>query len=114
MADVVAQASLPATPSTTKPSSTAKSAMQFTWPPSTKLIYEFAGESKGVRYSADGDMLWIHTNNQYQLQQEVRHLLGSRSQTSTGSVGASGLMPLRFGDKGRQEVRRISNATKGR
>lgn len=105
MADVVAQASLPATPSTTKPSSTAKSAMQFTWPPSTKLIYEFAGESKGVRYSADGDMLWIHNNNQYQLQQEVRHLLmGSRSQTSTGSVGASGLMPMRFGDKGRQEV----------
>lgn len=78
---------------------------QFLWPPSVKLIYEFAGEIKGIRYSADGDMLWTHKNNSYQLKQEVRHLLlGSRSQTSTGQLGPLGLMPVRFGDKFKQEV----------
>jgi hypothetical protein len=75
------------------------------WPASTKLIYAFTGESKGIRYSAEGDMVWVHNDQTYQLQQEVRHMLmGSRSQTSVGSLGATGLKPKRFGDKGRQEV----------
>jgi hypothetical protein len=75
------------------------------WPPSVKLNYEFAGDIKGIRYSAEGDMLWTHKDNSYQLKQEVRHvLLGSRSQTSAGSLSPLGLLPLRFGDKFKQEV----------
>ena len=78
---------------------------QFIWPPSVKLVYEFVGESKGIRYSADGDMVWTHSGSNYQLKQEVRHLLlGSRSQTSAGQLSSLGLQPLRFGDKFRQEV----------
>lgn len=63
------------------------------------------GESKGIRYSADGDLLWLHNGSNYQLKQEVRHLLlGARSQTSVGQSSAHGLLPLRFGDKFKQEV----------
>ncbi len=78
---------------------------QFIWPPSVKLIYEFVGESKGIRYSADGDMLWTLNGHNYQLKQEVRHLLlGSRSQTSVGTSSPRGLLPQRFGDKFKQEL----------
>jgi len=77
---------------------------QFAWPASTKLLFEVVGESKGIRYSADGDLVWQHDGQQYQLRQEVRHmLLGARSQTSVGALGAQGLQPLRFGDKYKQE-----------
>ena len=77
---------------------------KFIYPASTKLLYEFIGESKGIRYSADGDILWQHDGRQYQMRQEVRHLLlGSRSQTSAGALSLQGLQPLRFGDKYKQE-----------
>jgi hypothetical protein len=69
------------------------------------LVFEFVGESKGIRYNADGEMVWVHNGNNYQLKQEVRHLLlGSRSQTSVGQTSPHGLLPQRFGDKFRQEV----------
>ena len=77
---------------------------KFIYPASTKLVYEFIGESKGIRYSADGDILWQHDGRQYQMRQEVRHmLLGSRSQTSAGVLTVQGLQPQRFGDKFKQE-----------
>ena len=77
---------------------------KFILPVSTKLLFEFVGESKGIRYSADGDILWQHDGRNYQMRQEVRHLLlGSRSQTSAGALSLQGLQPLRFGDKYKQE-----------
>lgn len=77
---------------------------QFVWPASTKLVFEVVGESKGIRYSAEGDLVWQHDGGQYQMRQEVRHmLLGARSQTSAGALSAQGLQPLRFGDKYKQE-----------
>ena len=77
---------------------------KFTFPASTKLLFEFVGESKGIRYSADGDIVWQQDGRNYQMRQEVRHLLlGSRSQTSVGALSLQGLQPLRFGDKYKQE-----------
>ena len=77
---------------------------KFTYPAAAKLLFEFVGESKGIRYSADGDLVWQHDGRSYQMRQEVRHLLlGSRSQTSAGALSLQGLQPLRFGDKFKQE-----------
>lgn len=77
----------------------------FLWPAPSKLWFEVVGQSKGIRYSADGDIVWQHDGSNYQMRQEVRHmLLGSRSQTSLGALSLQGLQPLRFGDKYKQEV----------
>jgi hypothetical protein len=77
----------------------------FLWPAPSKLLFEVVGQSKGIRYSADGDIVWQHDGSNYQMRQEVRHmLLGSRSQTSVGALSLQGLQPLRFGDKYKQEV----------
>ena len=76
----------------------------FLWPAPSKLLFEVVGYSKGIRYSADGDIVWQHDGSNYQMRQEVRHmLLGSRSQTSVGALSLQGLQPLRFGDKYKQE-----------
>jgi hypothetical protein len=76
----------------------------FLWPAPSKLLFEVVGQSKGIRYSADGDIVWQHDGSNYQMRQEVRHmLLGSRSQTSVGALSLQGLQPLRFGDKYKQE-----------
>lgn len=78
---------------------------QFIWPLSVKLVYEFRAESKGIHFNADGEMVWRHNGNSYQLKQELRHLLlGTRSQTSVGYSSPRGLLPQRFGDKAKQEV----------
>ncbi len=59
-------------------------------------------------------MLWQHDGQQYQLRQEVRHLLlGSRSQTSIGQLTEQGLQPSRFGDKFKQEVAAHFERSKG-
>ena len=78
---------------------------KFIWPSSTKFIYEVIGESKGIRFNADGDMLWKHDGKNYEMRLEIRHfLLGSKTQTSVGQLSTQGLQPKRFGDKYKQEV----------
>lgn len=87
------------------PAYTALQKVIYRWPEAAKLVFDFVGESKGIRYGANGDLIWQHDGQHYQLRQEVRHmLLGSRSQTSQGSLGELGLQPDRFGDKFKQEV----------
>ena len=74
------------------------------FPTPTKLLFDVVGESKGIRYAAEGDLWWQHDGHNYQMRQEVRHLLlGARTQNSTGQLSAQGLQPLRFGDKYKQE-----------
>jgi len=68
-------------------------------------LYDVIGESKGIRYSADGELVWKHDGSNYNLLLDIRHvLLGSRSQNSTGQLSAQGVQPKRFGDKYKQEV----------
>ncbi len=104
----------PSTPSAPPSPAAAQNTLQYQWPASAKLVFDFVGESKGIRYSADGDMLWKHDSQQYQLRQEIRHLLlGSRSQTSIGQLTEQGLQPTRFGDKFKQEVAAHFERSKG-
>ena len=78
---------------------------KFVFPAPSKLLYDVIGESKGIRYSADGELVWQHDGANYKMNLDIRHvLLGSRSQNSIGQMGAQGVQPTRFGDKYKQEV----------
>lgn len=101
----VSSSDTPAAQTTASSSNPWLSQAVFLWPAPSKLWFEVVGQSKGIRYSADGDIVWQHDGSNYQMRQEVRHmLLGSRSQTSVGALSLQGLQPLRFGDKYKQEV----------
>lgn len=87
---------------------------RFVWPASTKFIYDVIGESKGIRFHADGDLLWRHDGKSYEMRMEIRHfLLGSKTQTSIGQLSTQGLQPKRFGDKYKQEVAAHFDRDKG-
>ena len=78
---------------------------KFVFPATAKLLYDVIGESKGIRYSADGELVWQHDGANYKMNLDIRHvLLGSRSQNSVGQLGEQGVQPKRFGDKYKQEV----------
>lgn len=118
-APVAAEATPPAAPPSPStpsppPSPAAVPPRVYRWPASAKWVFDFVGESKGIRFSADGDMVWKHDGQQYQLRQEVRHLLlGARSQSSSGRLNELGLQPERFGDKFKQEVAAHFERSKG-
>jgi hypothetical protein len=80
-------------------------ASAFKIPASALLKYQVVGMSKQLNYSAWAEFSWQQDGQRYDSKLEVgAFLLGSRSQTSQGTLGAEGLMPQRFGDKYRSEV----------
>lgn len=73
-------------------------------PPSTRLGFEVTGRARGFSYNAQAELLWQHDATSYSAHQEVKVIfLGSRSQSSVGSVTERGLQPRRFGDRSRSE-----------
>jgi hypothetical protein len=77
----------------------------FKAPASALLSYTMQGQSKGLTYWANGELLWQQDGQRYDARLEVSaFLVGSRTQTSTGTLGPDGLMPTRFGDKTRSEL----------
>jgi hypothetical protein len=75
-----------------------------TAPAPAHLLYELAGQSKGLHFSADAVLDWQAIDQTYQARMEVSaFLIGSRSQTSSGRIGSSGLQPERFSDRARRE-----------
>ena len=86
----------------------------FIWPAPSLLQFELSGTSKGVRYTASANISWKHQDNNYQLRHEIQaFVFGKVSQTSVGQMGASGLLPTRFGDQRRQEQAAHFDRTKG-
>lgn len=84
-------------------------------PPPTRLEFDARGLVKGLHYTADAQLLWQHDGERYQARQEVRvFLLGTRAQTSTGSITAQGLRPERFGDIARRELAAHFDYAQGR
>ena len=74
-------------------------------PPSATLQYNVTGKLKQFHYSANGELSWQQNGQTYEARLEISaFLLGSRTQTSSGSLGVEGLMPTRFGDKTRSEL----------
>lgn len=83
----------------------ASEASAFKIPAPVFLKYQVLGMSKQMNYSAWAEFSWQHDGQRYDSKLEVgAFLLGSRSQTSQGSLGTEGLMPQRFSDKYRSEV----------
>ena len=80
-------------------------ATTFKTPDAALLKYQVQGKAKGFDYWANAELLWTQNGQDYQARLEVSaFLLGSRVQTSQGSLGAEGLMPTRFSDKTRSEL----------
>ncbi len=75
-----------------------------TLPPDVDLQYEVQGQASGLRYRASGELRWRVMGETYELSMRLSaFLIGSRSQTSVGQVGATGLLPDRFSDRTRSE-----------
>jgi len=80
-------------------------ATAFQTPDSALLKYQVQGQAKGFNYWASAELNWQQDGKNYEARLEVSaFLLGSRVQVSKGSLGAEGLMPIRFGDKTRGEL----------
>ena len=91
------------------------SALSFAFPPPMHLKYKINGEVKGFSYHVNGDLQWKQDGKTYEARMEVSHfLLGSRVQTSRGDLGATGLEPIRFGDKVRSERAAHFERSKGK
>ena len=87
---------------------------RFVWPAPVLLNYELSGTSKGVKYTASASISWKYQDSSYQLRHEIKaFLFGSRSQTSAGQMGVTGLLPTRFGDQFRQEQAAHFDRAKG-
>jgi hypothetical protein len=77
----------------------------FKAPESAFLKYQVQGQVKGFNYWASAELNWAQDGKAYDARLEVSALfLGSRVQTSKGTLGAEGLMPTRFSDKTRSEL----------
>ena len=73
-------------------------------PPPVRLQFDVAGQAKKFNYSARAELLWQHDGQRYQARQDISLVfLGSRTQTSVGTLGSTGLLPERFGDRARSE-----------
>jgi len=73
-------------------------------PPSTRLAFHVRGEAHKFRYTAKAELLWHKQDTRYEAQQHIRALLlGTRSQSSSGSITPYGLQPQTFHDKSRRE-----------
>lgn len=84
-------------------------------PPPMRLEFDAQGLVKGLHYTAGAQLLWQHDGSHYQARQQVRvFLLGTRAQTSTGSITAQGLRPERFGDIARRELAAHFDYAQGR
>jgi hypothetical protein len=71
-------------------------------PAGVSLSYDIQGKAKGLSYSADAQLKWGVDGPSYYAELEISALLvGSRVQTSQGSIGPHGLSPQRFGDRRR-------------
>ena len=87
---------------------------RFVWPAPVLLNYELSGTSKGVKYTASASISWKYQDSSYQVRHEIKaFLFGNRSQTSAGQMGATGLLPTRFGDQFRQEQAAHFDRAKG-
>ena len=73
-------------------------------PAPQQLKFDVTGQAKKFQYSARAHLVWQHDGQRYHARQELSILLlGARTQTSTGTLGPTGLQPERFGDRARSE-----------
>jgi hypothetical protein len=73
------------------------------WPESGQWLYDVTGTAKGFSYRASGTLDWQHDGRHYEASLLLQMLfLGSRRQTSRGTVTPQGLRPDSFIDQGKR------------
>ena len=73
-------------------------------PPAALLQFEVQARVKGIPFQTRAQLDWRPQGQRYEAAQEVQvPLLGSRRQSSVGSLGAQGLQPALFMDRSRKE-----------
>jgi hypothetical protein len=74
-------------------------------PGSVQLRYELSGRSRGIQYSADGELSWQQDSQHYEARMVISGvwMLRPRVMTSVGELGEQGVVPRRFSDKVRSE-----------
>jgi Protein of unknown function (DUF3108) len=76
----------------------------FSIPAPVRLRYTVTGQTRGLPWISEGQLLWRHDGNEYEASfQYATASSRSRSQSSTGRITGGGLAPQRFADKGRGE-----------
>ncbi len=71
--------------------------------PAARLVYDLVGEVRQMQYHAQAELLWRHDGQKYEARLTVSaFLVGSRTQSSEGSLTPQGLAPSRFSDKRRR------------
>lgn len=74
-------------------------ALVWALPAPVLLQYEIRGDVAGRVYATTGQLRWQHDGTSYQANMDVGDFhAGARTETSTGSLTANGLAPLRFTD----------------
>lgn len=92
-------------PSFGKLGTAAEPMIEFIAPKSTRLKYDVVIGRDRLTLNAKAELLWLHDGKNYDARLEISNfLLGSRIRTSTGSLSAEGLEPVRFADRNRTEV----------
>lgn len=75
---------------------------RYAFPPPVRLHYDVSALTGGNRNTAGAHISWTHDGSSYQASLLVtKFLLHMRQWTSKGTLGETGLAPVRFGDKGR-------------
>jgi Protein of unknown function (DUF3108) len=71
-----------------------------TVPEAVRLTYKTTALVKGLPWSLDGELWWQHDGANYNAKlQWSATFVGTKTLTSSGQIGAGGLLPQRFSDK---------------
>jgi len=72
--------------------------------PSARWRFSLSGQTRGRPWSGRAELQWAHDGHRYEARLELESEdRGSRSQRSTGSITAGGLVPERFSERTRSE-----------
>ncbi len=83
-------------------------------PPNAQLPFTVQGKAKGFQFHANAQLHWQVDGTQYEAVQEVQlPLVGSRRQSSVGTISAAGVQPQVFIDRSRKEYRVSFDAASG-
>lgn len=83
-------------------------------PAPSEWAYDVSGNAKGIPYRAKATLNWKHDGQRYETTMLLRAtFLGSRAQTSQGTLSTQGLRPETFVDRARKERRLDMDWPKG-
>ena len=82
----------------------AKAPLAWRAPDAARLQFTVQGKYKGMPYQTKAQIDWLPQGQRYEAAQEVQiPIVGSRRQSSVGTIGPTGLLPEIFIDRARKE-----------